>query len=323
MKLYSYDISSAYPSHASRLFDLRDCTIRHSTDLDLSAAYGFLTGDFTVYPDHPLAFCSPFLTDRGDGMLVNFSGTVRNYPCLLDEVRTLVELEMGEFTLSDGWFVYPSVPDPRRPFKELMDALFKVRSEGSPALAPDPILARNGDFVNLKYYIVKRVMTGIVGKLLEARRDGNGNVIEYGQLYNPIYHALCTTRTRLQVFRFIVENRISQSELVHVGVDGIKATKHIPLPSQAPMGEWRCSGSEPTFVLSPGAIISPHRNFKQTSFGQLLVECLNRPTAYRLGDNSDVDLRRLFSNQNRRFPKLPHNAQSLLEEKYRSEPVVL
>jgi len=316
MKLYSYDISSAYPFEASQLLDLRDCSFTRSSDvvsssLLSSACYGFLVGDFTVYPDHPLAFCSPFIADRGDGTgtQVNFTGTVHDYPCLLDEVRALSRYDLGEFHLKSGWFISPlNGVRPRLPFKSIMESLYSQRGDDE-----------------LKSYLVKRVMNGVIGKLLESRKDGDGNVIEYGEHYSPIYHALCTTRTRLRVFDFLVQNGITREELVHVGVDGVKTTRHISLPAQSPMGKWRCSGSEPTIVLSPGAVLTPGRNFKRTGYNELLAECLLRQGAYKLGrdPNDPIDLRRLFVNQTRVFKKLPHNGLALLVNKYPSDPVEL
>jgi len=202
VKLYTYDLSSAYPYHASQLLDLRDCEFYRTPTIDIAAYYGFLQGTITVYPDHPLAYCSPFLADRGDGTLVNF--------------------RLGEFHPTTSWYIRPlNGVSPRHPFQEMMNDLYTQRGESE-----------------LKSYILKRVMTGVIGKLLETRKDQDGNITEYGDSYNPIYHAIITARTRLQVFDFIVQNDISKEELVHIGVDGIRATKYLPIPRKAPMGKW-------------------------------------------------------------------------------------
>lgn len=315
MNLYSYDIASAYPYHASKLVDLRDCTFSRSTSLDNTAYYGFLVGDFTVYPDSPLAYCSPFITDRGDGTPVNFTGTVHDYPCLLDEVRFLSRYSLGEFKLKYGWLVHiQNGVRPRFPFKLLMEDLYSERSSDSNT---------DRQKSELRSYLVKRVMNGLIGKMLEVRKDKDGNIIEYGELYNPIYHALCTTRTRLQVFEFIVENGITREELVHIGVDGVRATKYLPLPKKAPMGKWRCSSEEQAAILSPGAVLTADRNFKRTGYVDFVVQCLSHPSATKLGVDGDIDLKNLWMNQNRVFPELPKRAGDLLERKYLSEPVEL
>ena len=273
--------------------------------MEPSAYYGVVVGDFTVYPDHPLAFCSPFLADRGDGVLVNFTGTKHDYPCLLDEVRTLQRTGLGEFKMSHGWYMSPyNGVSPRHPFKPLMDSLYPSRSQ-SP----------------LASYFVKRIMNGVIGKLLETRKGEDGGITDYGELYNPIYHALITTRTRLQVFDFLVNNDITPEELVFIGVDGVRATRYLPLPAKSEMGQWRNTGSQPTFILSPGAVITPDRNFKKTGYVDLILDICKRPSAAKYGVDKDIDLRGLFRSQTREFEKLPKRGSELLERKYISSPV--
>lgn len=293
--LWKHDLSSAYPWTASQLPNLMDCVLKKADGVDILADAGFLVGDFTVYPDHPLAYCSPFLVDRGDGALANFVGTKRSYECTLDDVRLLYDYKLGEFHFKRGWLLYWDTP--HRPFADVMEQLFGMRGD-SP----------------LRSHLLKRVMNGIIGQLLESRRDDNGCVVEYGRNYNPIYHAMITNPVRLLVFEALVNFGISEDELVHVGVDGFRATRSIPLPDSAPMGQWRCTGSESAFVLSPGAIVSPERNFKRTGYHDLLSECERRPTSYLLGkDRKDpINVRHLFLRQTRGFSKMPRNARDLL-----------
>jgi len=311
--LWGYDLSSAYPAEAAKLLHLGDCAFLRATELNLSAYYGFLVGDFTVYPDHPMAYCSPFLADRGDGIPINFTGTEHDYPCLLDEVRTLYRYNMGEFKMKRGWFVSPtSGVRPRRPFKELVEVLYILRGGGSPENS------------KLRSYLLKRVLNGLIGKLLESRRDEKGNVIEYGDLYNPIYHSLCTTGTRLRVFDFIVQNNITREQLVHVGVDGLKATCDLGLPEEASLGNWRQTNEAPAVVLSPGAIISLSRNFKSTGYIDFFAETILHAGAsiFGVSRKNPIDLRTLFLNQNRYFSRLPRTAGELMSgESYFSDPI--
>jgi len=304
-ELWKYDISSAYPFSASVLPDLRDCRLKKADGADILADAGFLIGDFTVYPGHPLAFCSPFLVDRGDGVEINFVGTERDYKCTLDDVRTLYRYRMGGFQFKSGWLVYWD--SPRFPFARIMRELYGLRGDNP-----------------LRSHLLKRVMNGIVGKLLETRKDGDGCVLEYGDNYNPIYHAMITNPVRLRVFDALADWAITQDELVHIGVDGFRAARRLPLPGSAPIGGWRCAGSESAFVLSPGAIVSPDRSYKSTGYDDLLSECEKRSTAYLLGkDRSDpINVRRLHLRQTRGFGKMPKNAGDLLGV-FESEPVNL
>jgi hypothetical protein len=214
---------------------------------------------------------------------------------------------MGEFKLKQGWFLSPhNGVRPRLPFQDMMSGLYESRS-----LSPTAS------------FFLKRVMNGFIGKMLETRKDSDGNITEYGKYYNSIYHSLCTTRTRLQVFDFLVQNEITQPELVFIGVDGVKATKYIPVPGSAPMGKWRFAGSEPTFILSPGAVITPNRNYKSVGHDELLSQIQGKLSSSKFGKSGDIDLRKLFLNQNRNFPRLPRTGQSLLSSRFQSSPVVL
>lgn len=301
---FSYDLASAYPHQSSQLLDLRDCQFTKSSTLDDTAYYGFLRGRIKVYPDSPLAFCSPFLSDRGDGTLVNFTGTVDDYYCLLDEVRYLYRYRLGEFQLRDGWFVKPiSGVRPHLPFREMMSSLYSRRS-----LSPTAS------------FFLKRVMNGIIGKLLETRKDEDGNLTKYGLWYNSIYHAIITTRTRLQVFDFLVENDVRPEELIHIGVDGGKITRYIPLLSDVGMGKWRMQNTQPTVILSPGAILSDTRRYKGMDYLQLVSLIQEHPASSSYGD---IDLGRVFLNQTRIFARLPKTGRALLEGNYRSGPVEL
>lgn len=302
-ELHSYDIASAYPGEATKLIDLRDCEYWKSDTFgsrEDGAYYGFVYGDLHLDPSHPFAFCSPVLTCQLDGTLVNAVGNLpRDFYCL-DTIRFVNRYRMGEFKFKSGWFVHPyGGVRPRFPFKRVMDDLFEMRS-----------------LSDLASYCIKRVMNGIIGRLLESYANKDGNVTKYGKLYNPIYHSLILNRTAIHVAEFIIENGIAQPELVHVGIDGIKTTKFLIIPSASRMGHWRYTGSELTCVLSPAGILTKQR------FADLLVETMRRPTAYKLGRDSEYDLRKLFLKQNRKFKRLPHNGLALLG-KYMSEAIVL
>lgn len=305
-ELYTHDLSSAYPFHASQLLDLRDCVFERKGEVDWGAYYGFMTGRFTVHPDHPLAWCSPFVTDRGDGVLVNFTGTVDEYPCSLDEVRVLSRYGMGEFRIgkAGGWFIRPANGvHPRQPFKRMMEDLYRQRGEGE-----------------LTSYIVKRVMNGVIGKWLETRREKDGG-IRYGEHYNPIYYTTAIHRTRLQVFEFIARS-LTRDEVAHVGIDGVKATRRIPLPKGNGMGRWRVGEPEETLVLSPGGILHGGRRFKGWRCDELVREMRERPGArkYPSGNRGkgELDLGELFLLQTRRFDKLPRTGGGLMGNQYLS-----
>jgi hypothetical protein len=306
-ELWNMDQTSAYPFAASQLIDLRDCSFVKSDALTKSAYYGFLHGDLYINPSHPYAFCSPVVVNL-DGRLSNPVGHFPTDYYPLDLIRFVERYEMGSFKMRDGWFISPHhAVSPRQPFQSLMSDLYAGRSQSS-----------------LASYFLKRVMAGIIGRMLETRKK-DGEVTGYGELYNPIYHAIITSQTKIRVAEFIIQNGISASELVHVGVDGIKSTKRIDLPNKSSrMGQWVCKGSEPVIILSSGRIYTSSRPRGGETYHLLSAMIQAFPNRRRYEFNgSVVDLNGLEMDMTRSFPKLPKTGQALLSEKYQSEAAVL
>lgn len=330
MKLYSYDISSAYPYEASQLLDLRDCdfTKSSSPSPDLSRYYGFVYGDLYIDPSSPYAYCSPVLTRLPDGQLTNAVGHLPTDHYSLDLIRHVYTYELGEFQCRSAWYIHPrGGVRPRLPFKDIMTGLFSRRDSQNSPYSNNNIITNRADSkakAELQSYFVKRIMTGIIGKLLETRKDRDGNV-RYGELYNPIYHAIILARVACRVSEFIINNGITKSELVHVGVDGVKATKYLPhIPSVAGMGQWRCTGSQPTIILSPAGIYTPDRSPQGVPLGIIQALFEAKPSSSRYSfDGWEIDLRALQAKQNRAYPKLPKTGGQVLDNQYQSEAVEL
>jgi len=306
-KLWKHDISSAFPAEAAKLPDLTECYIAEATESEImEAEAGFMIGDFTVFPDHPYAFCSPFMTVMDDGTPYNFVGTERNYRCSQADVKLLYEFGMGKFKFKKGWGI--GWYEPKFPLANAMNVLFAMRGDNP-----------------LRSYLLKRGMNGIVGKFLETRKDAGDEVIDLGKNYNPLYHAMVTNPVRLKVFRALVEHGVTQEELVHIGVDGFRSTRMLHLPGVAPLGGWRCAGSEPAFVLSPGSLVTHERAVRENRYNDLLEECTRRPTARLLGRDpkSKIDVAKLFLHQNRDYHSFPRNAKDLLLKTFNSTPIRL
>jgi hypothetical protein len=328
LKLYSYDISSAYPYEASQLTDLRDCDFTFSANLDLSALYGLVYGDLYINPQSKYAYCSPVLTRLPDGQLTNAVGHLPTDYYSLDLIKHIYKYGMGRFSCDGAWYIHPRDGiEPRYPFKGLMEQFFAQRTPDNSPYSINVVNTCRADVkakAELQSYFVKRIMTGLVGMMLQTKKLPD-NVIKYGELYNPIYHSIILARTACRVSEFIIKNGITQSELVHVGVDGVKATKYIPdIPTTAGMGQWRCSGSQPTIILSPAGIWTSERSPQNVPLGILQALFGAKPSSSRYAfDGWEVDLRTLPAKQNRRFVKLPKTGGQLLGNQYQSEPVVI
>jgi hypothetical protein len=80
---FMYDLSSAYPSEAARLPDLRYARYVYSKEMVDSAYWGFLRGRVTINGN---VRCSPIMTRLPDGRMVNPVGCWNTF-LTLDEVR--------------------------------------------------------------------------------------------------------------------------------------------------------------------------------------------------------------------------------------------
>lgn len=329
---FDYDLSGAFPGIAAQLLDLRDMYYRKSTALDETAYYGFVKGKLRIYPESRWSFCHPLMIRVGT-MLAN---PVGNYPedyYTLNEIRYVHRYGLGEFKLKDGWFLKPiGGVRPRQPFKDTMDDLYSQRSRSSLASS-----------------VGKYMANGLIGKLREKRRTEDGGEV-YGDLHNPIYHALITSETRLRVFDFLVQHDVQPTELVHIGVDGCKLTRHIFLPASGRgLGTWKCLGAKPTIVLSPGKVYvgnkhpgslyyqdvvdmiqdHPSRNHyeKVVEHRTTLAQAVSAGDLSSVGELRDVptsiDFNTLQLDVDRVFGKLPKTGAALLDRTYQAEPIEL
>lgn len=329
-EVFDYDANAMYPSCASDLLDLHDMEFWKSDKFGIrerGAYYGFLCGRLYLTPYSPVVYCSPIITDL-DRIPGNPAGDFGdNYYMTLDELRFIDRHNLGEFSMSSGWFMRPlGGVRPRKPFQSIMDYLYQRRYKS-----------------DLASSIMKGVANQIVGKLIETRVDGN-----YGELRNDIYHAIVLAQARIKVAEFLIQNEVRPNELICVQTDGVKLTRYIPVKGNG-MGSWRCNGSQPTIVASPykvyvegkkpghltynliAGMVKEHP--RSTYYARTVQHRVTLREAVQQGDISRVgemeelpahlDLVGIVREQNRAFPKLPETGQALMGGKYQSEAVVL
>ncbi|MBU1173248.1 MAG: hypothetical protein KKD44_27090 [Proteobacteria bacterium] len=328
--LFDYDLSAAYPSCASGLVNLHDMEMWKSERMgskEQGAYCGFLKGRLYLDPKAEYIHCSPIMTDleRLPGNPAGYFGD--DYYLTLDELRFVERCNLGEFHLSEGWFLktYNGVR-PSNPFKDIMEYLYQKRYRSE-----------------LASTIMKGVANQLVGKLIETRVDG-----DYGELRNDIYHALVLAQSRVRVAEFLVHNEVKNDELVVVQTDGARLTREIALPTEG-MGKWRCNGSLPTIVVSPYKVYAGDKKPGHLTYDHITQMISEHPLsqyygrtvkhrttlrqAIQQGDISKVgelddlpahlDLVSIPREQNRLFSKLPRTGQSLMNNHYSSEPIEL
>lgn len=325
--LHTYDLTGAHGFMASRLPDLRDFSFHKSKELDEYALYGFVRGKLTIDPAADYSFCHPITMHLGNTS-ANPTGKYPEDYYYLDTICNVYRYHLGTFKIKDGWYINTTSKRSRAyPFRNCMSKLYTLRSQSSLASS-----------------ICKRTATGIVGKLIEHHPSESDPTKEiYGDLYNPLYHSIITNETSLAVFRFLIDNSVTPSELVTVGVDGCRLTRHIPLPTVTDLGQWRYSPPIPTIVLAPDRIYSADRNGRlpystllsliadhprSNTYSLPLKRTVTLSQAVVMKDISAVgtiidspvtiDFNTLHLDQDRDFQKLPKTGEALLNNKYMS-----
>ncbi len=327
-EIFDYDLSSAYPSVAQHLADLRQCVIWKAESFgsrEANALYGFMRGRLWLDPGSAWAHTSPIVTDL-ERMPGNPVGEIPDYYLTLDELRCIRSCGLGDFEMTDGWFVDAVSRSPNRPFYDLMNRLYEMR-QISPTAAS----------------LMKGVANQLVGKLIETKVSG-----EYGPIRNDVYHALILAQTRVKVALFLRLNEIQAQELVAVQTDGCRLTRYIPCPGNG-MGSWRNNGSLPTIVASPYKVYSGDKRPGRLTYADVVSmisdspadsyycrHVMHRLTLRQAIDRGDIrqtgavvevpafiDLYSIPREQNRVFPKLPTSGRELLRSHFPSDPVVL
>ena len=194
-KLYDYDISSAYPYQISELVDLSGGSWHYDEKwMPMSAVVGFVRCRVNIKSS-----ISPIIFQAD----VNYTpvGEWSTY-LTLEEVDFIREHRLGSVKVIDGWYFTPK-KSASKPFHYPMKHLFRQKSR-----------IRN-------VWLPKALSVALYGKF--AQRDEEGST---GPLFNPVYAALVTSRTRLQ----IAEYALTLPEcLVLTSTDGLTFDRPLPV----------------------------------------------------------------------------------------------
>jgi len=293
-EVWSYDVASCYGWHGSRLRDIRGADIKKSKTYVGDAVYGFLRGDLSIDPSGTYAYCSPIVYPVGD-RLTNPVGIIKNAYLTLDQARFIEWSNIGTFKLKDGWFI--SNPARQKPLANIVRHFHKSREGASP----------------LSSYLLKRAITGIIGRMGEWRRDKSGEYLP-GQYFNPVYRSLILTGASLQVGQFLVNYEVKQEELVLVAVDGAWLTRRIPLPLLSGLGQWRCAGTMSLIIAGF------NQRYKDKDCDTLLDEIETVPDAVVY---PSLDLSMALADQDRLYARYPRTGKELISRRFVSYPVLV
>lgn len=194
-KLYDYDISSAYPYQVSELVDLSGGWWHYDKKwIPVGASLGFCECVVDIK-----SAISPIIFQSD----VNYTpiGKWSTY-LTLDEIEFIRAQGLGSVVVKNGWFFVPKSAA-TKPFRYSMRHLFRQKAK-----------IRN-------VWLPKALSVALYGKFAEKHEN-----MSTGNLFNPVYAALITARTRVQIAKYALA---LPECLVVVATDGLAF--NAPLPS--------------------------------------------------------------------------------------------
>ncbi len=243
-RAYDYDLSSAYPTEAAKLWDCgpKCGSWFHTKQVIQEAIYGFCY--CTVRMDIGLPF-SPIMMRTRARMTASGRYPVRAVRnpvgdwlgwLTIDEVRFIVKNWLGRVEIIDGYWFVPTRF--RRPYSEVIGYLNQVRRH----------FEKKGD--KLGRNIGKVTAASLQGKLIQSFL--NRGVRVTGNAFNPVYAATITSRVRLKVAEIALEN---YDDILMIMVDGILSTKPLAVPKQ-----WKLEHEGECIVANHGDYDIPGRD---------------------------------------------------------------
>lgn len=227
---YDYDIVSAYPSELSKLFDIRRGEWVNEKNPPDNAVYGFARGILTTGRElHPFLYRDK--TRQNINVTITPVGS-RQDVLPLEKIRLIKEYDLGKWKPSDGWFWIPKGPQ------------YEVLK------GPITYLMNNRPAAGVGREIVKRIASGIWGKMLETHTSDTGR-IKLGGYYNPIYGSIVENAIQVKVTKACLDNNTIP---LQIAVDGIISDKALKLDIGQDPGKWRLSHEGRCLILSAGLV---------------------------------------------------------------------
>lgn len=195
---YDYDIDSSFPDVIKGLIDIRYGRWHRTNTLYRTAYYSFFKCRVTIFDN---VIVSPIIFTDKDGNLSTPTGTWNTY-LTSKEIQFIYKYNIGRVDIEDG---YVFIPDRiMYPFKQQMEDLLEYKNNSNP-------LVRD---------LAKRMSVGVYGKFGEEYSD------RFGNYFNPVWFAEISTNVRLEVARFIYDNKL-HNDLIHISVDGVLLSNEV------------------------------------------------------------------------------------------------
>jgi len=229
-KVYDLDINSAFSFHTANLIDTRYGTWFKSDKFYSKLPYGFCKGIVDVESE----FNSIIYTHKNEnGDTIDYTPVgLRDDYLTNAHIRNMYDNEEGRFKLFDAWYWKPD-GDLVYPLKEHVERLFEWKQY----------------LKGFDREIIKRILVGLTGKLIETFQDGEDRVA--GKLYNLPWYSWVQDQTKIQDVNFVIQNK-AEDALLSIEVDGLKFSREIPIKNSNEMGDWRLNMVAPAFIVSSG-----------------------------------------------------------------------
>jgi len=310
---FDYDIVSAFPTAASKLFDTRGCRWIKDSDFHDEAIYGYCKCIVTINDNVTV---SPIIYTDKSGKSSSPVGTWESY-LTKSEISFIRKMQIGEVSIVDGWWAIPE-RKLARPLEVVIARLLAMRQGGG-----------------LKAELAKRMAVGLYGKLGEEHSE------EFGKHFNPCWFAEISSLVRLRVASFIYKYKLAD-KVIHISVDGVLSEQLVPIEENGGNGNWKLAGETSALVLSSGLVWQGSKKPLGLKLEQVkeLIESKPRASYWETKLTRRVTLgqaiegkfedlgkeREMFTSidlnveRDRYFSKLPKTGHQLLNKQYSSEP---
>jgi len=315
-KVWNYDITSAYPAIAAQQMDIRKGKWIHSKNYIPEARYAECLCDVNIKSN-----ISPVIYRAGErnNLPLNYTPTGERETCLNKRlIDYLIFKGQDEFEIKDGYWWIPN-KDCNKPLEEIINWLYSKKEE------------QNGT----QREVIKRIMAGIYGKFLEAREGS------FGKYFMPIWAEDIETATRVEIMRFIDNNKLDP---IHIAVDGVISSNPAILGEKR-LGGWELSDISPCICTGTGSVaINSNANGNDFSLSyykvRKLIEDNPSKEEYKLTKMSPVTIAEglngkfdklgtlqeihkyigIGQDEKRCYIERPKNGGELLSRTYKSEP---
>lgn len=318
---YDYDLTSAFPSAAKELVDIRHCQWIRTDQYQETAVYGYALCDITIKPEIKV---SPILEKMPDGFLFSPVGQWTSY-LTKAEIDFINWYEIGETKIKDAWWAIPLTTPMPKPLEIPLADLLKYK-----------------DRTELQSILAKRMSVGVYGKFGEEWDES------FGPYFNPCWFAEISTNIRLKVGTFIYENHLEDCVL-HISVDGVLSDQpahgfNKNVKPRSKDGSWKLDAVAPALVVSSGLLYHQDKKPKGLTINKVLDMIDEHPQSsyytekirrrVTLGDalatdrfetlGRDVLMPTSFDfhtlHHDRCFPNLPKTGEQLANNIYMSRP---